>query len=244
MSIHNGTRALSSVLKTFNVIDHLATLDSSAKLSEIAASLGEQRATVYQRLHTLIVAGWVEQLEDNSFRLSLRVSQVGNSALKHAGLDTRVLPFLEELTQKVGETSSLAVFVQSEVIIVQRVEADGILRAELRVGSSLTVSGSASGRILVAYASDAQIERLRSAGVELPSEDILKEIRATGFAISSGETMPEVAASAVPVFDAAGHCVGTVSLVGPNTRFNPQDSMEAIKAAGEQINGLFVKDKK
>ena len=67
----NGVRPLSTVLTTLEVLEHLAGRSRAAKLFEIADALGLSRPTAYQRLLTLIEAGWVEQDEEGRYRLSL-----------------------------------------------------------------------------------------------------------------------------------------------------------------------------
>ncbi|MGG5823855.1 IclR family transcriptional regulator [Falsiroseomonas sp. HW251] len=234
-----GVRPLSSALKVLALLDRIAARRGGVRPSAIAAELGEGRATVYQRLLTLVVAGWVEPVEDGRYRLTLRAARIARAAAEQAGLGDRAMHLLEALVAETQETASLAVLEGIEPCIVQRVEPAGILRAELRVGASLSLSGSASGRVLVAFADGATLERLRAAKADLPSRAVIEEVRRTGLAVSSGYMILGIRAAAVPVLDETGRCVAALSLVGPETRLDPDAWVAPLKRAAARLSAML-----
>ncbi|TWG90510.1 IclR family transcriptional regulator [Mesorhizobium sp. J18] len=219
-------RPLSTALKTMAVLDVLAGSPRSMRLPEVAASMGLSRPTAYQRLLTLMEAGWLEQDDAGRYRLSMHVCRLAAAALEQADLGSRVQPILEELVHEVKETASLAVLDRGLPCIVSRVESDSILRAEQKIGTTMSLEGSASGRILTAFADDMTMRRLREGGEPLASEEVLAAARIDGYALSSGYTHTGIRAIAAPVFDVHGKCTATVSLVMPETRF----SLDAVRA--------------
>lgn len=236
-----STRPLSSTLKTLKVIDALARSRGSMRLIEIARAVGGTRATVYQRVHTLVAAKWVEQLADGSYRLTLYAAHVGRAALEQANLGERVLPVLQDLMDRTGETSSLAVIEDCSVVLVQRVEARGMLRADLRIGAELSVHESASGRVLTAFASPEVIAQFRQRGIRLASQRTLAQVRKEKFSLAGGgKTLQGIRVAAVPVFDHDGRCIASLSVVGPESRFNLKRVEPAIKAAGARLNAIFA----
>ncbi len=221
----SGVRPLSTVLKTLAVLDILAGSSRGMRLPEIATAMNLSRPTAYQRLLTLVEAGWVEQDEDMRYRLTMHACRMAAAALEHADLGTRVHPVLEALVQRVKETASLAVLDRGLPSMVARVESDSLLRAEQKIGSTLSLEGSASGRVLTAFADTMTLSRLKERGEPLAAEDVLAETRANGYAVSSGYTHTGVIAIAAPIFDLHQRCVATLSLVMPETRFR----LEAFK---------------
>ena len=215
----SGVRPLSTVLKTLAVLDILAGSQRGMRLPEIATAMNLSRPTAYQRLLTLVEAGWVEQDEEMRYRLSMHSCRVAAAALEHADLGTRVHPVLEALVQRVNETASLAVLDRGLPCMVARVESESLLRAEQKIGTTMSLEGSASGRVLTAFADAMTLSRLKERGETLASEDILAETRANGYAVSSGYTHTGVVAIAAPIFDLHQKCVATLSLVMPETRF-------------------------
>ncbi|MCL4768524.1 MAG: IclR family transcriptional regulator [Hyphomicrobiaceae bacterium] len=234
------TRPLSSTLKTLAVLDLMARSRTALRLSDVARAVDASRATAYQRLHTLVEAGWVEQVPDGSYRLALHAAQVGNAALEQASLGDRVLPVLQQLMQRTGETASLAVLDDCSVVLVQRVEARGMLRADLRVGAPLSLHESASGQVLAAYAPAEVMAEIRQRGLRPPSARILARVRQEGISVAGGgPTLRGIRVAAVPIFDRAGHCLAALSVVGPESRFDLSSVEAAIRDAGAQINAML-----
>lgn len=229
-------RPLSTALKCFDLIDVLAGSPQADRLADIARRTGESRATTYQRLLTLCDAGWVERLPDDTYRLSLKACRVGYAALGQAGFGDRALPTLERLTADTGETSSLVVLEGGRLIIAQRVESRGVLRADLRIGAELSVEDSASGKIWLAFGSESSKGKLEA---RLPETECAK-IRKDGFALGGGgTTLAGIAVVAVPVFDGGQHCVASLSLVGPDTRFDANGMIAHLKQAAIELSDLF-----
>lgn len=231
----SGVRPLASALKTFALLDHLGTARRAVRLSTLSRDLGVGRATIYQRLVTLMAAGWVEQSASGEFRLTLRAARVAQAATEQAGLGTRTLPILEALSAETGEAASLAALEGDLPCIVQRVEPQGVLRVEMRVGATMSLEGSASGRVLLAYLDPARAQRL-GPGLD-PA--ILDAVRETGHSISSGQTMEGIRAAAVPVFGHDGTCVAALSLVAPVHRFVADGWIQPLRAAAERLRAIM-----
>ena len=234
-----GVKPLASATKVLALLDVMANRRGAVGPAELAAELNEGRATIYQRLLTLVVAGWVEAVQDGRYRLTLRAARIARAATEQAGLGDRAMRILEALVAKTQETASLAVLEGRAPCIVQRVEPAGILRAELRVGASMSLSGSASGRVLAAFADAPTLDRLRSIGADLPPPEILEDVRRTGLASSSGYMILGIRAAAVPVTDGEGRCVAALSLVGPETRFDPDAWFVPLKHAAARLTAML-----
>jgi DNA-binding IclR family transcriptional regulator len=238
-----GVRPLSSVLKTLRLLDQLGSGEAAMRVIDLARSTNMSRATAHQKLVTLVEAGWAEQTADGTYRLTLQAIRVGNAALVQAGIGERVTPFLQRLAAESGEAASLAVLDGNHARIVQRVESNGILRAELRVGSLLELDHSASGRILVAFADPSVAERLRKQRVSLPADKLLAQVRREHFAPSSGRSYSGVRGVAAPDYDAGGACIAALSLVGPLPRFSIERMRPPLMRAATAIND-FIRGRK
>ncbi len=230
-----GVRPLSTALKTMAVLDVLASGRRGMRLAEIADAMQLSRPTAYQRLLTLIEAGWVELDDAGRYRLSLHACRISAAALEQASLGQRVVPIMERLVEKTRETASISVLDGGVPCIIQRVESENVLRAEQKIGTTMSLEGSASGRVLVAYADELTLERLSEGAQTLPAADVLEEVREKGYAVSTGYTMVGVRAVAAPVFDYLGKCSAAISLVAPDSRFHLDALLEPLLAAAEDI---------
>jgi DNA-binding IclR family transcriptional regulator len=231
-----GVRPLSSALKTLEVLGVIGRAERPLRLVEVAAQVKGSRATTYQRLVTLIAAGWVEQTADATYRLSLRAARMGEAALRQAGLGERATQVMEELVAEVGETACLAVIHGIHAELVKCVESDVVVRVQRTVGTLLSLNQSAAGRILTAFAPDEYRTLLVKKGGALASEAVLREVRRVRHAASTGRDLPGARSVAVPVFDADGACVSALAIVAPVSRFNALRYITPLaRAAGRLV---------
>lgn len=235
-----NVQPLSSVLKCFELLNALARQPKASRISELGRVVGESRATTYQRLLTLTVAGWVERLPDGSYRLSTRACRVAAMALNQAGLGDRVQPVLDQLAKRTGEAISLVVVEEKRLVIVQRAEAQGVLRTDLQVGAELSFVDSASGSIWLAFADAGLADQLRKDGVKLPSKARIKAARETGVSLGGGgATLAAISAMAVPVFSDAQRLSASLSVTSPESRFKPEQLLPELKAAAQEISRML-----
>ncbi|HKU47541.1 MAG TPA: IclR family transcriptional regulator [Burkholderiales bacterium] len=235
-----GVRALSSVLKSLAVLDAFTRSTRPLRLMDLARALDESRATTYQRLLTLTHGGWVEQTADGAYRLSLQAARAGNAALEQANLGERSTEVMQALVLETHETASLAALSGIHAQIVKRVEAEVVVRAQVHIGTQLSLDQSSSGRILTAFATPEQNERLAKQGALLASPALLKEVARKGYAASSGKDVPGVRSVAAPVFDAKGACLFALSIVAPTTRFDEPKLARPLIRSAEKLSALIA----
>lgn len=232
-----GVRPLSTVLKTLEALDALAAFPRGVKLYELADHLGISRPTVYQRLLTLVEAGWVEQIEETRYRLSLKAVGIGGAALEQANLGERTVPLLKELAAEARETASLAVLQGGQPYIVQRAEEGGLLRARQPVGTGFPLHSSASGKVLFAFADPHSAALIRTQVDKVPDDAVCDQVRADGYAFS--DNTGDVRAVAAPVFDHRNACIAALSLVGPMSRINAPALVEPLLRTAARLTALL-----
>jgi DNA-binding IclR family transcriptional regulator len=227
------------VLKALTVLDTLGKSERPLRLVEVASAVAGSRATTYQKLVTLIAAGWVEQTETGAYRLSLHAARMGDAALEQASLGERATIILQELVHDVRETASLAVLSGNFAQLVKRIEAEVVVRAQVRVGTLLSLDQSSSGRILTAFASADLLDMLRRRGAVLASQAVLTQVQRNGYAVSTGKDKPGVQSIAAPVFDASQRCVSALSVVAPVSRFDAARFERPLLRAAQSLTALM-----
>lgn len=235
----SGVRPLTSALRTLAVLDVLARSDRAMRLVDVASAVAGSRATTYQKLVTLVEAGWVEQTEDGAYRLSLHAAHMGEAALDQASLGERATVIMRELVHEVRETASLAVLSGLNVRIVKRVEAEVVVRAQVRVGSLLSLDNSSSGRVITAFASAEERGALVARGGVLASAAVLEAVRRNGHAVSTGKDTPGVRSVAAPIFDGRARCIAALSVVAPAIRFEAARYARPVMKAAERMSALM-----
>lgn len=235
-----SVKPLSTALKCMELLEILSEQPEALRLMEIARLIGESRATTYQRLLTLVTAGWLEHSENGTYRLTVRALKIANGALEQAGLGERVVPVLNVLTKKTRQTSSLVIAEGDRIYIAQRVEARGVLRADLNVGTELSFKESPSGMIWTAFGPSSILQSLADSGTETATPDVLNKVRRDGYAVGGGgETLQGIRGCAVPVLNSMGHCIASISLFGPEDMFNLDTALPELKTAANTISGFF-----
>ena len=130
-------------------------------------------------------------------------------------------------------------------IVLERVESEEPIRYSLfQAGAGLPLHCGASNKILMAYLSDEDCNRI-IAEEELKrytSNTItkvqqlkthLKEIRKRGYAISDQEVDRDVRAVAAPIFNGQGELVAGLSIAGPVYRINKK----RVRSLGKWVVG-------
>ncbi|MEM1276506.1 MAG: IclR family transcriptional regulator [Pseudomonadota bacterium] len=235
-----SVRPLTTAIQCFEMLELIAAEARPVRLADVARLVGKSRATTFQRLLTLVTAGWVERLPGDTYRLSLTASRIANAALDQAGFDERALPVLQDLTQATGETSSLVALENGRPVIVQRVEARGVLRADLKVGAELSLTDSASGKIWLTFGPEAALSRIDPASAALLKETERASIRAERVAQGGGgDTLKGIAVIAAPVLGAKGEAIASLSLVGPESRFDSDALKAPLIRAAETLGAVL-----
>src|SRR3979411_2880144 len=89
-------------------------------IADIADHLGMSRSTTHRYVITLVALGYLEQGASRKYRLGLRVTDLGMSALNSTGLREHSHSYLEELRQSTSYTVNLAVLDGPEILYVDR----------------------------------------------------------------------------------------------------------------------------
>jgi IclR family pca regulon transcriptional regulator len=198
-------------------------------IADIADELGMSRSTTHRYMITLVELGYLEQGRSRKYRLGLRVTDLGMSALNSMSLREYARPDLEELRQETRFTVNLAILDGSEILYVDRVRGlrpgQSKIDFDLHVGSRLPASCTALGKLLLAYLPDAEQEALiaslklaKGGPNAIASKKALKaelgQISEEGLAVDDEELAAEVQAIAAPVRSSGGEVIAAVGLVG------------------------------
>jgi len=84
-------------------------------------------------------------------------------------------------------------------------------------------------------------ERVCKAGHSLPSKKLISKAREEKVSIGGGgKTLPGISAISIPVLDVNGQCLGALSISSPESRFQPDRYLPAMRLAAVQLADLSV----
>jgi IclR family pca regulon transcriptional regulator len=212
-------------------------------IADIADELDMSRSTTHRYVLTLTALGYLEQGAQRKYRLGLRVTDLGMSALNGTGLREHARPYLEELRQRSTYTASLAVLDGSEIVYVDRARSLRRGQSEVELGlapgSRLPAYCTAMGKLLLANLPDTeQREILTSTTLtkhgpntitsKAALRDELGEVREEGFAINDEELAPELHSIAAPVRNEAREVVAAASLAAHTSTISLAELVDAL----------------
>jgi IclR family transcriptional regulator, pca regulon regulatory protein len=222
---------------------------ASGTVAEIARNTGFSRAAVRRCLHTLCRLGYASQAEGH-YHLTPAVLALGYAYLAGAPLTRIAQPVLERVSERLHESSSLAVLEGSEIVYVARAATRRILSISLSVGSRLPAGCTSMGRVMLAFA-DPDVRERYVAGATLQRHTTttivdrellaaeLQRIRAHGYAIVDQELEVGLRSLAVPVFGHDGRVVAAINVgvhVGrADRRALQRDFLPVLQEAAAEI---------
>ena len=212
-------------------------------IADIADELGMSRSTTHRYVITLVALGFLEQGASRKYRLGLRVTDLGMSALNSTGLREHARPYLEELRQRTSYTTSLGVLDGGEVLYIDRVRSyrrgQNQIDLGLQAGSRVPAYCTAMGKLLLAYLPDSQqretLAELKpskqgphtiTAKKTLRTE--LEKARDAGFAVEDEEQAAGLYAIAAPVRNESRDVVAAVSLAAPSSLIALEELVDAL----------------
>jgi IclR family transcriptional regulator, pca regulon regulatory protein len=184
-------------------------------LSEVAARTGLTPATARRFLLTLKTLGYVG-LNGRRFVLRPKVLDLAYSYLDSMNADEALQPFLREMVQKTGDSSSVTVLEGTEIVYIANASVRRVVRLGAGVGSRFPAYPTAMGRAqlaflppdkLDAYFAREKFERITEFTETDPAilRRHLEKVRADGYAVVQDELEVGLVSLAVPLEDRAGH---------------------------------------
>jgi IclR family pca regulon transcriptional regulator len=180
-------------------------------LTEVAARTNLTRATARRFLHTLVELGYV-RTDGKAFALTAQVLQLGYAYLSGLSLPQIAQPHLEELSLKLGESTSAAVLDGTDIAYIARVSTRRIMNVGITVGTRFPAYATSMGRVLLAalspaklkeYLATAEIKPLTPRAVATKQEllAVLETVRAQGWCLLDQELEVGLMSVAAPVYD-------------------------------------------
>lgn len=191
-------------------------------IADVAAGTGLDRATARRCLLTLSDLGYASY-DGKFFSLTPRVLRLGTSCLATMPLPRIVQPLLDELSQSIGQSTSVSVLDDWEIVYVARAAQRRVMSINLMPGSRLPAYCASMGRVLLAGQSDEAVRDIlkrhppvrHTEHTLTTTSAILERITAArreGFAISDQEIEIGLRSIAVPIYDSRDRVVAAINV--------------------------------
>ena len=253
MNIKNTTRSDSEYLTTLarglTVLKSFTRERPEMTLSEVAGETDLSPAVVRRCLNTLVDMGYVGK-KGKLFLLTPEVMSFASAFLESMNVEEIVRPYLQEVRDKTGDSSSLSVLSQQQILYLVHVSTNRMVKLAAGVGTRFPAHATSMGRVLIAYQEESWIDAYFKE-VELKKftdktetsksklKSIIRKVRKQGFASIQDELDYGIVSVAVPVLDDTGNVLAAINCSTATTRVNQPEMIESRLPSLQRASNLI-----
>lgn len=219
---------IKSVAKSFKVLEAFKDKREQGT-TDLASKLNIPKSTIYNILFTFEKLGYLEQTENDKYRLSPKI--FGISQTIEYDLRNEAKPFLNKLAEETNETINLVLHTDDKVLYTEKVESTEPININTKVGKKEDIYCTAVGKAILANLKKEKQNKLFkkieftphtpntiTSVVKLREE--LSKIIELGYAIDNEEFAIGVKCIAAPIFNHKSVPISAISITGPVDRIN------------------------
>lgn len=243
-----------ALVKSFAIIDLMAQQGMPVGINEVVRSLGLNKSTVFNIMHTLADLKVIDRGPDGQFQLGPRLYVLGSAAARGSGLIQTVHPYLVQINHETKLSAFLGIRSGLHAVIIDKVDDAFDIKISSEVGMRLSLFAGAGGKALISALSDAEINRiLANANLKpytsktITDKAVFKEavlrVRQEGVAFDMEEYIPGIVALAVPLNTCRSDCQAAVWTVGLSQQARTEKLLEfaaLLKRVGAEINSRLA----
>lgn len=211
--------SLSTVDNAIDLLFHLGRSDQPLGVTALARALDLPKSSTHRLLATLARRGVLEQDERRRYRPGAALVALGLQGLDRDPIVAVTRPELQLAAAELGETVFLAGMRGGQLVVLDKAEGSGFLRAAPRVGEAVPIHATAVGKLALAFAPEVVSLGGAALSAFTPAtatshEEIDAQVRRAalrGWAENRGEWIPGMSVVAVPILQ-EGRWVGALAL--------------------------------
>lgn len=223
-----------AVYRALGILDAFDDGRTALSAGDLAASLGLTVPTVHRLIHALTDRGFLARDEaTKTYRIGPSILRLARVASAEAAPYELILPVVSELRDTWQETVGLHVRAGDRRVCIHELESPHRVRVVSGVGQTYSLATAAAGKAILAFTTEEDLATLARTLPEVQRPALraeFEEVRARGYAMSQGETIPGARAVAVPIIGPDGSADAAVNVTGPAHRLT-EELAETIGAA-------------
>jgi len=211
-----------ALARGLDVIRAFQPRQPAMSLAAVAAAAGLARPTARRILLTLQQMGYV-RAADGAFELTPRVLELGMAYVLSRNRWDLARPHMERLVARTRESSSVAHLDGCDIVYVARVAVPKIVTLAVTIGTRFPAMATSLGKVLLAAlppgAADRVLAEPSRSGITprfQPSArqrgEVLRDVRARGWALTDEELAPGIRSIAAPLRDGDGQVVAALNI--------------------------------
>jgi DNA-binding IclR family transcriptional regulator len=225
-------QGIQSVENAMLILQALERGGGPMTLSDVAVASGSQPNKVHRYLVSLVRVGLASQSPvSGRYDLGPAMRRLGAESLRRTNEVAVASEHTRVLRDTLGHSVNIAVWGDDGPIVVRWDYGSHALPLSVRVGATLPLLGSAAGRLFLAYLPERMTAAALAASqstlrAPMDPEEVaamIAEVRARGFATTSGGVIPGVSSVSVPIFTASDSLPLAITVVLPGEQLNDRE---------------------
>jgi len=233
--------------RMMKLLDVLSYYHDPVSLKQLALETGLHPSTAHRILAAMSATGFVERAEPGTYRLGIRLLELGNLVKSRINIRDSAMAPMQQLHEQIGESVNLGVRQGDEIVYVERTSSGrSSVRVVHLVGARALLHVTASGKLYLAedsrdklreYAHRTGLPGFTATSITtLPAlEKEIERVRRHGVAYDNEEIEQGLRCVAAPIRDDSGELVAGLSVSAPADRYNP-DWAALLKSTADGIS--------
>lgn len=231
---YTGTQA---VRRAVALLERFSDERPSWTVTDLAEAVNLNRTTTYRLLTALESADLVRREADSdSYRLGSSLIVLGGRAQRANRLRPLAHPQLVQLVAASGETATLEILVEGEMLIIEEVVSERLLSGTQSIGTRWPIYATSTGLALLAHLPGEQVDKLLTGPLTAITDKTetdarrirqnLAQVRQYGYAVLAEALELGYVAIAAPILNEEGHPIASLSVGGPMVRLTDERIVE------------------
>lgn len=233
--------------RMMSLLDALAQSPEPATLKQLASSTDLHPSTAHRILAALSAGRMVERQSAGTYRLGIRLLELGSLVKSRINLREVALPFMQQLHERIGEAINLGTRHDDEIVYLERTSSGrSAVRVVYLLGGRAPLHLTSLGKLFLASDSALAVrEYARRTGLpgktprSLTSLDMLEseldKVRRHGIAYDDEEAELGLKCVAAPIHDDEGQIVAALSVSAPTERHDPE-WVRMVRLAADEVS--------
>ncbi len=221
-----------SVDRSLALLEMLSNHPKGISIAELSKQSDLHKSTVHRLLNTLVYKGFVKQnIHDNTYKLSLKLFELGSSVVNHDSLREVAKVHLKTLRDLTGEVVHLVVPEPPYIVYIDKFDTQETIRMHSSIGKRSPMYSTSVGKAILATYKDEDIKRVwEESDIQAYTEhtitqltdfmETIEAVRTNGYAEDNEENELQVRCFGAVIKDYSGDAVGAISISTPIIRLD------------------------
>ncbi|QGQ44827.1 IclR family transcriptional regulator [Metabacillus sediminilitoris] len=234
------SKGIQSIEVGMDILKKIAERNKPLSITEIAIICDTSKSKLHRYLTSFVKTGILEKDQNGKYILGTELVMLGFKASQKLNIIDIAAPHLIDIKDTLNETAALTIWGESGPFFVSWEEANGPINIGIKVGSRVSVTQSASGRVFAAFLNkEATEEKINK---ELNkyhlSQDQFQEaisfVKKNGYSFVNSTIIQGISAIASPIFNRSSNLVAVLTVVGLENSLDTSEHSKAVHILKEK----------